>query len=116
MSTTLFDFIGPAIKAIDINTEFEIIDNDVNKITWLNGNPKNITSEQILAKAQELKEIADYKVDKNYQLDKPKGVRGRSSDNSLIKETIDWQPTYNLKQGLEKTSRFNRIRMAIQRC
>ena len=61
MSTTLFDFIGPAIKAIDINTEFEIIDNDVNKITWLNGNSKNITSEQILAKAQELKEIADYK-------------------------------------------------------
>ena len=25
-----------------------------------------------------IEEIADYKVNKNYQLDKPKGVRGRS--------------------------------------
>ena len=50
-----------------------------------------------------IEEIADYKVDKNYQLNKPRGVRGRSSDNFLIKEKIDWQPTYNLKQGLEKT-------------
>jgi hypothetical protein len=61
MSTNLFDFIGPAIKAIDLNTEFEIIGNDINQITWLNGNPKNITSEQILTKAQELKELADYR-------------------------------------------------------
>jgi hypothetical protein len=61
MSTNLFDFIGPAIKAIDINIKFEIIDNDVNQINWLNGNPNNITNEQILAKAQELKNIADYR-------------------------------------------------------
>jgi hypothetical protein len=53
--------LGTAIKAIDLNTEFEIIENDINQIIWLNGNPKNITNEQILAKAQELKELADYK-------------------------------------------------------
>lgn len=53
--------IGIAIKAIDITREFEIVDNDVNKITWLNGNPNNITVEQILTKAQELQNLADYR-------------------------------------------------------
>ena len=39
-----------------------------------------------------IEEIADYKVKKNYQLDKPKGVRGRSSDNSLVKDK-SWMGT-----------------------
>ena len=29
-----------------------------------------------------IEDIAKYKVQRNYQLDKPKGVRGRSSDNT----------------------------------
>ena len=33
-----------------------------------------------------IEKIADYKVERNYQLDKPKGVRGRSSDNSLVEK------------------------------
>jgi len=68
--------------------------------------PLNVGSEEQVSINQMINiivEIADYKVDKNYQLDKPKGVRGRSSDNSLVKEKIGWQPTYSLKQGLEKT-------------
>ena len=35
-----------------------------------------------------IEDIADYFFKKNYQLDKPKGVRGRSSDNSFIEKTI----------------------------
>ena len=27
---------------------------------------------------------------KNYQLDKPKGVRGRSSNNNLVKKVLGW--------------------------
>ena len=27
---------------------------------------------------------------KNYQLDKPKGVRGRSSNNDLVKKVLNW--------------------------
>lgn len=68
--------------------------------------PLNVGSEEQVSINQMIniiEEIADYRVDKNYQLDKPKGVRGRCSDNSLVKEKIDWQPTYTLKQGLEKT-------------
>ena len=35
-----------------------------------------------------IEEISDFKVNQNYQLDKPKGVRGRSSDNIKIRELI----------------------------
>ncbi|MBC7923929.1 MAG: NAD-dependent epimerase/dehydratase family protein [Ferruginibacter sp.] len=33
----------------------------------------------------------------------PTGVRGRNSDNTLIREKLGWEPKYNLRQGLEKT-------------
>ena len=47
--------------------------------------------------------IANYKTKKNYQLDKPKGVRGRSSDNTLIKKTLNWEPNIKLNSGLNYT-------------
>ena len=50
-----------------------------------------------------IEDIAQYKVKKSYQLDKPKGVRGRSSNNSFVKKKIGWKPNYTLKQGLERT-------------
>jgi len=31
------------------------------------------------------------------------GVRGRSSDNTLIKEKLGWAPDYPLRRGMEKT-------------
>ncbi|MDA8671369.1 NAD-dependent epimerase/dehydratase family protein [Candidatus Pelagibacter bacterium] len=68
--------------------------------------PFNVGSEEQVSINQMIKiieEIADYKVEKNYQLDKPKGVRGRSSDNTFVKKNIGWEPKYNLKQGLELT-------------
>ena len=43
------------------------------------------------------------KLNRNYQLDKPKGVRGRSSNNDFITKKIGWQPQYSLKVGLTKT-------------
>jgi nucleoside-diphosphate-sugar epimerase len=33
----------------------------------------------------------------------PQGVRGRNSDNRLIREKLDWEPTQSLRAGLEKT-------------
>jgi nucleoside-diphosphate-sugar epimerase len=50
-----------------------------------------------------IEEIAGYKVEKNYQLDKPKGVRGRSSNNDLIREKLGWDFETSLKSGLEIT-------------
>jgi len=43
------------------------------------------------------------KLNKNYQLDKPKGVRGRSSNNDLIKKVLNWSYKMSLKDGLSKT-------------
>ena len=50
-----------------------------------------------------IEDIAKIKIDKKYLLDKPKGVRGRSSDNSYIKEKIGWDTKITLKEGLKKT-------------
>ena len=50
-----------------------------------------------------IEDISSYKVKKNNQLDKPLGVRGRSSDNSLVNKQLNWSPSLNLKQGLELT-------------
>ncbi len=43
---------------------------------------------------------------KNYQLDKPKGVRGRSSNNDLVKKVLNWSYKMSLKDGLTKTYKW----------
>jgi UDP-galactopyranose mutase len=43
-----------AILAIKSDAVVEVIDNDINLLTWRDGNPTNITNEQILAKQIEL--------------------------------------------------------------
>jgi nucleoside-diphosphate-sugar epimerase len=53
-----------------------------------------------------IEDIAKYKVKKKYLLDKPKGVRGRSSDNTKIIQDIGWEPTIALKEGLQKTYKW----------
>jgi GDP-D-mannose 3',5'-epimerase len=50
-----------------------------------------------------IQNIAEHKVEKNYQLDKPLGVRGRSSNNDNIKKILSWEPEISLKDGLFKT-------------
>lgn len=47
--------------------------------------------------------IAGIKVKRTYNLEAPKGVRGRNSDNTLIQKLLGWEPSTPLKQGLEKT-------------
>ena len=64
------------------------------------GSEEQVSINQMIAI---IEEIANYKVSKNYQLDKPKGVRGRSSDNSYVNKKIGWKPNLTLKEGLTKT-------------
>ncbi|MBP7950075.1 MAG: NAD-dependent epimerase/dehydratase family protein [Verrucomicrobiales bacterium] len=47
--------------------------------------------------------IAGVEVKRRYKLDAPQGVRGRNSDNTLIRETLNWEPEVDLQTGLEKT-------------
>ena len=53
-----------------------------------------------------VEEIAGITVKRNYNLDAPKGVRGRNSDNTLIKQIYDWEPSITLASGLELTYRW----------
>jgi GDP-D-mannose 3',5'-epimerase len=50
--------------------------------------------------------IAGIEVKRNYDLSAPQGVRGRNSDNTLIRERLDWEPSISLEQGLEQTYRW----------
>jgi nucleoside-diphosphate-sugar epimerase len=50
-----------------------------------------------------VEDIAGVKLNRRYKLDAPKGVRGRSSDNTLINKLLGWAPSISLRSGLEKT-------------
>jgi nucleoside-diphosphate-sugar epimerase len=50
--------------------------------------------------------IAGVKLDRDYDLSAPQGVRGRNSDNELIQERLGWAPAISLRDGLERTYRW----------
>jgi len=50
-----------------------------------------------------VEDIADYKMTRKYDLGAPKGVRGRNSENTLIKKYLGWEPSIPLKIGMKKT-------------
>jgi nucleoside-diphosphate-sugar epimerase len=50
-----------------------------------------------------VEEIAGLKLKRNYNLDAPQGVRGRSSDNTEIARRFGWTPDTPLADGLERT-------------
>lgn len=50
-----------------------------------------------------VEDIGGIKLERRYKLDAPKGVRGRNSDNALIREVLGWEPSIPLRAGLEKT-------------
>jgi nucleoside-diphosphate-sugar epimerase len=50
-----------------------------------------------------VEEIAGVKLYRRYNLDAPKGVNGRNSDNSLILEQFNWEPSTPLVTGMEST-------------
>jgi GDP-D-mannose 3',5'-epimerase len=68
--------------------------------------PINIGSEEkvsINEMIDKIEIISNKKVERNYQLDKPKGVRGRNSNNDLIRKQLNWEPKFDLQSGLDKT-------------
>ena len=50
-----------------------------------------------------VEEIAKHKLERKYDPSAPKGVRGRNSDNTLIRQYLGWEPSIPLKDGLKKT-------------
>ena len=67
--------------------------------------PVNIGSDEMVSINQLVDYVADIagkKIEKNH-IPGPTGVRGRNSDNSLIRERLGWAPSQSLREGLEKT-------------
>ena len=50
-----------------------------------------------------IEEIGDVKLEREYILDAPKGVAGRNSDNTFIRQILNWEPSIPLKEGLKTT-------------
>jgi nucleoside-diphosphate-sugar epimerase len=71
--------------------------------------PLNIDSDEMVTINQLVdivEDIAGVKFKRNYKLDAPKGVRGRNSDNTLIKTKLGWAPSIPLHTGMEQTYRW----------
>ncbi len=64
------------------------------------GSSELVTINQLVDIAEE---IASVKLERKYNLNAPKGVNGRNSDNTKIKEYLGWEPSIRLKEGLAKT-------------
>jgi nucleoside-diphosphate-sugar epimerase len=68
--------------------------------------PLNLGSSELVSINQLVslvEDIAGVKLDRRYNLDAPKGVRGRNSDNTKIQSLLGWQPSTSLREGMEKT-------------
>lgn len=50
-----------------------------------------------------VEKIAGVTLKRNYNLSAPKGVNGRNSENTLIRDTLGWDPSISLLAGMEKT-------------
>ena len=94
-------------------TEVLFIDDCIDAVLKLfNSNysdPINIGGEEKVSINQLIEiceKIADIKLNKNYQLDKPQGVKGRSSNNELIRSVLNWNYRYSLEEGLIKTYKW----------
>jgi nucleoside-diphosphate-sugar epimerase len=47
--------------------------------------------------------IAGKTLRRRHDLSKPQGVRGRNSDNTRLREVLDWEPKIDLRTGLIET-------------
>jgi len=64
------------------------------------GNDELISIDQL---ADLIIEISGRRLETEYDLSKPQGVRGRNADLTLASKVIDWRPTVSYRVGLEKT-------------
>ena len=92
--TRSFMYIDDCIKGIQDIMYSDIIE------------PLNLGSSEMVSINQLVdivEEIAGFKLERKYDLNAPKGVRGRNSENTLIKQYLNWEPSIPLKDGMRKT-------------
>jgi GDP-D-mannose 3',5'-epimerase len=92
--TRSFMFADDCVKGIRMITDSQILE------------PINLGSTEAVSINQLVdivEGIAGIKLKRNYNLNAPKGVNGRNSENTLIKKYLNWEPDTTLQAGLEKT-------------
>lgn len=94
LQTRSFQYIDDCIKGTQDIMASDVVD-PINL-----GSAEMVSINQLVDMAED---IAGVKLERKYKLDAPKGVRGRSSDNALIKKLLGWEPSIPLRVGLEKT-------------
>jgi nucleoside-diphosphate-sugar epimerase len=92
--TRSFMWIGDNIDGI-----LKIMDSDIRHPINL-GSSECVTINQLI---DTVADIAGITVEKQCDMTKPQGVYGRNSDNTLIKQLLDWEPSTPLRTGLEQT-------------
>ena len=95
--TRSFMYIDDCIKGTQMLVESDI-DEPINI-----GSSELVTINQLVDIAED---IAGIKLKRYYNLNAPKGVNGRNSDNTLILQKLGWEPSIRLRDGLEKTYRW----------
>lgn len=95
--TRSFMYIDDCVKGTQMIAESEI-DEPINL-----GSSEFVTINQLVDIAED---IAGIKLKRTYDLTAPKGVNGRNSDNTLILEKLEWEPSIRLRDGLERTYRW----------
>ena len=92
--TRSFMYIDDCIKGLD-----KLIASDFSQPINL-GRSELVSINELLSIVED---IAGVKVERSYNLNAPQGVRGRNSDNTLIKKVLGWEPEIDLRTGMEKT-------------
>src|SRR5215204_3423039 len=102
--TRSFMYISDCLKGIYMITESDTWHDPINL-----GSAEGVTINQLVDIAET---IAGVKLKRKYNLDAPKGVAGRNSDNTLINKVFGWEPDTKLRDGLKVTYRWIHDQMA----
>jgi len=94
--TRSFMYIDDCVKGIDMIMHCnELIATPVNL-----GSSELVSINQLVSYVEE---IGGIKLERKYDLNAPRGVAGRNSDNTFIKQVLNWEPTTPFREGLNKT-------------
>jgi GDP-D-mannose 3', 5'-epimerase len=97
--TRSFMYIDDCVKGIDMITHCDdLIATPINL-----GSSELVSINELLSK---IEKIAGVKMKRNYDLGAPKGVAGRNSDNTFIKQVLGWEPSTPLSKGLAITYKW----------
>jgi nucleoside-diphosphate-sugar epimerase len=71
--------------------------------------PINLGSSELVSindLVSKIEQIAGVKLERSYDLNAPRGVAGRNSDNTFIKKVLKWEPSTSLDTGLKATYKW----------